>query len=635
MALDDLKKRLFKPNETFPERRGEPDLSPAYSGGVRTWGGDSDPRVIEERREQKKRRHTRTIFWSMMTLLVFVLAGGVATFIFLNNEGNISADNIELTILSPETIAAGEHVTFEVRYANRNEVALESVELIFEYPDGARPVFGEAPRRGRFRERIPIGRLLPGGEGEERFEAFVFGDEGVSVKADATLEYRPENTSARFGKDTSALVMVNKSPIGITISVPEEINNGQEVELTIDYVSTGESAFEDVSLEIRYPDNFSMISAVPAPGIDNSIWHIGALEPDAEGTITVRGILTGNPLDSHFFEAQIGIFDEETKAWNTYARASHNVHIREALLSVDLLVGGENNVKITPGGIIVFSVPWRNNLPVSVQNALIEVILEGEQFNYGNVSVEGGSYDGVNKRVLVNASTDPRLEFLDPGESGSFTFSVGTVENPSVQSIRDKNFTVSARARIYSNFVPEGYEGVDITGTDSLSASFITRVDFVSKGLHRSGVIPNGGPMPPRVGEETTYTITWSLTNVSNDVENGVVESSLPAYVRWKNVVNPANEKITYNSNTGRIMWDVGFLVAGTGFTRPAREVSFQVGLVPNQNHVGSQPALITEARFEGHDIFTDTPIAENRGEVSTTLRDDPLVDGTEYKVVQ
>ena len=63
MALDDLKKRLFKSNETFPERRGEPDLSPAYSGGPRSWGGDADPRATHERRVAEKRRRGRIIFW--------------------------------------------------------------------------------------------------------------------------------------------------------------------------------------------------------------------------------------------------------------------------------------------------------------------------------------------------------------------------------------------------------------------------------------------------------------------------------------------------------------------------------------------------------------------------------------------
>ena len=99
---------------------------------------------------------------------------------------------------------------------------------------------------------------------------------------------------------------------------------------------------------------------------------------------------------------------------------------------------------------------------------------------------------------------------------------------------------------------------------------------------YNSDTIPNHGPLPPKVGQETTYTVVWSVINAFNNINNAQVRATLPSYVKWLGKIYPENEKLSYNSDTGEIIWNIGELSAGQGYANPPKEVSFQIGLTPS-----------------------------------------------------
>ncbi len=630
--LDDLRGRLFRTREKFMEREGEPDLTPTPAPEARAWTGDEDPAVLERIMKAREQRMRRFAFWSVIILAVVAISVAGAAVFYLGRVGSVTERNILLEIKAPEKIVSGTKVEFTVRFKNINTIPLESVDLIFEYPIGARPVFGEPPR-GRFRERIPIGRLEPGEEREQPFEAFLFGKELDVLMASATLEYRPSNTSARFGKDTAFAIMVERSPIGVSVSIPGEVNIGQEVDVVVHYVSSAETVFQNVSLDVQYPQGFTFLTADPAPTRDDHIWRLGDLAPGVSGTITIRGTIAGLARETKHIDARMGLLDEETNTWTIFAEASNAVLLRTSLLAVEGAINGSREYIGKFGDAVTFTFAWQNNLPVTVQHGIIEVDVSGKALDFTSLRVTKGTFDGVNQRVVWNASSEPELRSLDPGETGTVSFTARVLLNPPVAQFTDKDFVVTASALITSSIMPEGYEGVDIRGRDTVAFNVSSRMGLASRGQYFSSLLPNTGPLPPRLGQETTYAITWSLTNSSSDVEGVSVRSSIPAYMRWKQLTNPAGEKISYNPDTGEIVWDTGFVVAGTGFTRPAREVSFQLGLVPGVDLVGKTPDILFSTTARGRDVFTGVTLEAVAGDVSTAIRSDTQVTPEQYRV--
>lgn len=634
-SLEELQRRLSQKKETFSEREREPELSPAPSSGPRSWGGKPDPALIQSMLRDKQRKKMRIAFLVTILIGVLALVGGAVAFLFLDDRISITNDDVVLAINAPTNISVGEQVVFTVHYQNRSSIPLESVDIIIEYPVGARPLVGEPPSRGPFRERVSVGRLLPGQEGNYMFRAILFGKDGDTLKTQVTLEYRPENSSARLGKDVDWRMVIERSPIGVAIEMPGDATRGQEVEVTFHYVSSAGAVLENVSLDVLYPSGFTFRSASPPPTRDTNFWRLGDIESGGSGDIRIRGIMEGNPQEEKYFDVRVGLFEENTGTWGLYGQAARSLIMRDALLAVALQAAGTRMFSIAPGKSIPFTITWKNNLPVSVRNVIVEAEIMGTVVDYARIRSQSGSYDGANKKIIWNPSSEEQFRFLGSGDTGVLTFDVPVLSLVPVRAREDKNFEVTAHVRMYTDTVPEGFLGVDIAGNDSLSIKIVSQSGFVAHALYRGGIIQNSGPLPPRVGQETTYTISWSLTSSTNDLENAVVRAVLPSYVRWKNVISPSGEKVSYDSATGEVIWDAGVIVAGTGYTRPARDVAFQVGLAPGVNQIGQSPVLVKDIRMSAKDTFTSTSLTAQSPELTTALRNDLKVTSNEYQVIE
>lgn len=632
--IDELRKRLFRPKETLAERESEPQLSPSDVTGPRSWDPNEDPEALARKAAESRFRVRRVVLWFVVAFIVVVVGGVAAFFLYLNQSTKALERNIDLSILGQQKIAVGEKVTFEVRFRNLNTTAIESVDLVFEFPPETRPLFGDPPK-GKFRERVSIGRLEPNEERSERFEAYLFGKENSNLDAYAALEYRPTNSSARFAKEVVHSMAVTRSPIGISLSMPDDASLGQEIEISLDYVSAADAVFRDVALAVTYPPGFEYLSAEPMPAKNNNLWRIGDLESGEHGTIKIKGVVRGDARETKQVYARIGFFHEATELWSIYSEARDQIVLRDSLLGVDITVPGANESEYfaVAGETVSFTIIWKNNLPVMVQNAFIELELDGSAVDWKNIKVGDGTFDGANRRAVWNAFTNPAFRSVNPGAEGTVTLYVRMLDPLPIKGFADKNFTVKLAALIYSNIIPENFTGTDIRGRDSFSFKIGTRLGAASSGLYYSKIIPNSGPLPPRVGQETTYTITWSLTNSANDLEKVIVRAGLPPYAKWKNRIVPTSERVTYNPDSGDLVWEAGVVTAGTGITRPAREVSFQIGVIPGPDLINNNAVLVSGADVTGRDAFTGADLNLGIPGLSTALRNDSGLNFNQYDV--
>ena len=143
--------------------------------------------------------------------------------------------------------------------------------------------------------------------------------------------------------------------------------------------------------------------------------------------------------------------------------------------------------------------------------------------------------------------------------------------------------------------------------------------------MYYTGPLKNTGPLPPKVNQETTYTIIWTITNSSNDISSAVVRTTLPTYVKWLGVVSPDSESVTYNEIGGEVVWNAGAIPAGTGINRAAREVAFQVSFLPSISQINQSPLLTSEIAISGNDNFTHTILRDTKRALSIKLSTDSI----------
>lgn len=617
--LEELKKRLYKKGESFERRMRRPSLTPALEKAPPFW---------KEKTPVPRRNKILTPkFWLIAGgLLILVLA-----LLYFFGLGSPAREKIDLKIISPEAVEGGERVSWEVLAINNNPQALWDVEIIFEYPLGAKPLDQKVRA---LRERRVIGKIAPGESVKTSFEAFVFGEEGEEKTARATLEYRPSDSNAILAKEKEAKVKISRSPVGLSLEFPKKVRSGQELEVKINYVSNAKAELSDVFLEVEYPFGFTFNQGIPEPEGGTKFWSIGRLAPGDSGAVIVKGLMAGSDNEEKSFRVRLGRRGEG-KITEVYGAGVGTVLVKRPFLDVGLKIQGEKEVVARGGDVLEAEITFKNNLPVPVQNASLEVFFTGTGLDERQIRSDFGAYRALSRSVLWNASSAEVLRKLNPGEDGVFRLRFAFLAAPPLRSPADKNFKLTLTAKIAAGETPSGFFGADVTSEDTAEVKLASDLQLVRRGFYFYSSLPNSGPLPPRVDQETTFTVVWSLINSTNDADQVLTKAPLPAYMSWKGIFVPAGENLTFNEASGEILWKVGLLKAGTGFLRPAREVSFQVGFIPGQNQAGDSPELLGQSLAEGRDIFAETLLQAEAPALTLGLEDDARVDFNQTRVVE
>ncbi|QQG42584.1 MAG: hypothetical protein HYW15_03745 [Candidatus Giovannonibacteria bacterium] len=621
-SLEELKKRLYKEKESFGERIVPPELARPQRLKTIFW-----------RETAMEAKRSKWFLWSLAAVAILVLLG-ILFFIF-GSPAIFNSERVEIKIEGAKDIKSGDKITWQVRITNKNSSALEDAALIFNFPEGAVPISGQPPK-GVFRERRSLGPLRPGESVFESFDAYVFGGRGQSKEVSAVLEYRPKESSAVFASDTAFRFSIARSAVAVSFKIPPDLRIGQQVELEVNYGSQSEETVPNLLLSVFLPEGFEYLSASPAPTKNKNIWVVGDLKPSQTGIIKIKGIIRGSNLESKIFRAVLGFQQGDGEQILPYDETSESVTLRAPFMEAAILANGQNTYVSYPGDTISIDLKLKNNLPAEVKNASLEAKMEGagNPIDIGSIRVEGGSYRDSSKSVLWTASTHEKFKVLAPEEedSVSFSFKIKSQLPLSGDSARP-SVKITVIFKPGAGEVP-GFEGVDVSGQSSYDVKISSKLQIISRALYSSSPMPNTGPLPPKVGEETTYTVVWSLANMVNDLDNVVVKSSLPPYMSFKNALLPGDADVSFDKASGEIIWKAGRVLAGTGFLRPATQIAFQVGLTPSPNQADTVPVIINEVSASGRDTFTNQILFSSDEQITTDLPDDPNVTLNQKRVV-
>lgn len=616
-SLEELKKRLYRRDENFKERTLPPDISQDSFKAENVFSG---PDKQVKKINFSKLMGSKIFLATVGTVVIFIV------FIFFSSLFNFQ--NVDLKIEGQKDIQSGEKVIFSVIAKNRNKRDIKEASLVLNIP--ALPSLGGPDV---FRERINIGLIKSGDSIEQEFETIIFGGRGKNFEARALLEYKPEGSSSFFAEEEFFSFVISQSPVTVSFLMPDEVRVGEDLKVEVRYFSQSDTKLSNLFLKVDYPLGFEYKSSDRKPAEEKNIWEIGDLDSGKEGSISIFGILNDAGSGVSNFGALIG-----TRSGDDFLsldETSSALLLRLPYLGVDILPKGEKEkYKASIGEEIPFLIGWRNNLPEIVEDASLEVSFFGGNADLNSIRVRDGSFISKDKKIIWNPSSYKDFISIFPGKSGFVGFSLKIKKDISLDNLGKNNVL-----KIQASFKPgkpiSGFEGSNISGEDEIEIPISSAIQFSQKGLYFETPIPNAGPLPPKVGQETTYTITWSLANPLNDIKNLVVKSTLPPYASFKEIFIPSSANVVFDKNTGVLEWRVGTFPAGTGFIKPALSLSFQIGIIPSITHISDSPQIISQAEVSGIDSFTEKVLSASQNEITTDVRDDPQLDFSQKKVVQ
>ena len=416
------------------------------------------------------------------------------------------------------------------------------------------------------------------------------------------------------------------------ISYPKEVNSGQQITLSIDITSNSSVPIKNSLVRVDYPYGFTYKSSNITPLRDNSIWNIGDLRNGDKKTLTVVGTILGQNMEDRSFIVSIGSQNSTTKSDLDIILAEETITIglRKSFFDLQVVTNGSNVKNI--GQFFPVNIKWQNTLPDKILNAKIEAVLSGNILDRAGVTVaNNGFYRSVDNTVQWDKNNSSNLLQIMPGASDEVSLTLVSLTNPNlVRSIKNPHIDL----HVVMTGDRAGTDSTTVSSTEDLVIKINSTMEISAKSLRNQGPFTNTGPIPPKADVESTYTITWIMTNTTNDLKDASVSTTLPIGVTWKGEISPLSERISFNPETRVVSWNVGNLSSGVGFTFSPKTVSFKVGIIPSINQISTAPVLLTETVAVAEDTYTETQIGATAIYV-TTQYSDPSYKGGDNIVIK
>ncbi|MBU1177073.1 MAG: hypothetical protein ABIG88_02815 [Patescibacteria group bacterium] len=624
MELKDLKRKLYKPESDFEERLKVPELfepeKEREKKSSKEWE-KKEKKLFSLSSGQKK----YLLIGSISIVVVFLATAG---FMFWRGLTSFDIDNVKLEINGPERIISGEEVVYKVKYQNNTKLSLKNIKLIFYYPEGSIHLSSD-----NLIESLNLADLEAGQENQVEFPVRIIGLKDEIKKVSVRLSYEPGEITSVFNNQAEFSSEIILVPLILNFDIPKELVNGQLFEFSLKFLNQSDVSFNNLQIKLDYPSGFNFKSSEPQSSEENNIWTIGEIDAGEELEIFINGDIQGEEGDSKPFKAQVGILDNDQ--FITYSESISALKISSSPLSAIQTVNDSSNYIAEAGEKLNYQINYKNTTNVGIRSVVITSELKGNALDYETLDLKDGSFDGNSQTITWRTSNLPELEFLGPGQEGKVNFSVRVKKPLPINNYNDKNFEIINKVKVDSLQAPLSLKDIDIAGQNEISVKIKSQLTVQAQAYYKDDLIANSGPIPPKVGQTTTYTIKLRLVNSSNDLSDVKVEVFLPPHVKWIGNFNPTNSNLEYNFNTGQLIWDIGNLASATGILLPVKEVAFQVSITPGLANVGHLLELIGQSKVSGYDNFISSEISGTDKPIDTDLPDDLTVSSSQGIVSQ
>ena len=615
--LEKIKRRLYsrKYKQTAEKRRGigdySPDLQHVWKSDDSAWDRSGVSTHIEKSFFQK-------LFYFSLALFFIVLIISGAKY-FYNVVLVQQASVITIDVTGKSFVDSGDELSLFVKVQNATDNDIELANILVSYPSG-RGEFGQTDLT------VPIGNVARRSVVDKKVALQIYGTQGETKNVTITLLYRLVGSNALFEKQDIFPVSIRNAALAINAEAPARRAPGQEVNIPVKVSVLSNDPVQDVALHIQYPYNFVFTEASINPLYGDNIWILGTLQPGEERIIMLSGKIRGAQGGETSLRFLAGQYDQSNEQILDSELDRHvvTIEITDAVLGANIVSDISNNGYIQRNEAASFTLSYRNNSGGRMLNAKIVAHLDGP-FDYENINLLSGRFDSNTNTIVWSVDTNPELKTIEQGGGSDIFFSIPTSVN---RDTINNELQISLDVEALSD-TGEVYNARDV--------AFITlpiepEFHLLANTKHHSGPFENSGPVPPRVGKRTSYTITLSAGASFGSLQDVVVHTKLPEWVRWLGNVHPRSSDVSLNETTSDLVWELGD-ISFSGVGADTQSVSFQVEVVPSTSELGTRVKLTDDITISG--IVGDTtkllkeikaPTTELTGDISSIGQDGKVV---------
>ena len=501
---------------------------------------------------------------------------------------NPVSTNVVLLIKGPDTVSSDTEAEFHIIYRNGENADMTKVHLDMIYPSNFQFKSSTPNSKSASGGSFDLPMVKEGKDGEVIVRGKLSGATGEQKTIKARLSYVLTNFNSQFAVEQTFNTAITAPNLTFDITGPAEVPIGQDSDFTVNYKNVSSQQYDNIAVSLTYPDGFHFSASSVPPTKGNNYWVLGKLPVGASGSIGIKGSFTGLSLDTPLLTGQLG-----TVINNNFApqiNSSASFVLKAAPITVSIQSNPSDVVNL--GDSISYTINYENSGSIGLTNLIVTDVIDSNLVDTSKLSISDGVITGTT--ITWKSATNSNLSLLTPGGHGQITFNVPL--KPALPTTV-KEQVVKSMVTIASSEVTTPIHAAD------------SQVKIAGKfALDVSAAVVSGS-IPMKVGKQTTIAVTMLVSTGSNDVNSGQVTASIPLPSSdWNNVIVPDSEKsrLFYDSNSGKLRWELGNVPAFTGKTSPAIKATFQLVLNPGASDQGQVITLLNDISSSAIDNFTN-----------------------------
>lgn len=566
-------------------------------------------------------RVTRFLVRAILFLLV-LSAVAWAGFFFWSRGGIAPERPLETETDVPKTVLAGQEAFYTFRYDNAGNAPIAALEMKLTLPPEFVPTsFSPEPTDGL---AWTLGSLSRGSDGAVTVGG-VFRSEVPSTQTiQALYTYRPANFSSDFQDISTAKVEIADSVLDLTLTGPSEALPGDEVTYVVNVQNGGVRDVENALVSATLPDGFAITTSDPAgvePGA--AAWSFANLSPGELKAVTFKGRFTASVSGTQTMKAAVSLLNADRVEF-PQAESETATEVVGGAIAFHLVVNGSaGDQTADPGNSLRMSVDYANNGNETIRGLSFSLAIAGDAatlpIDWTNANLGGGTR--VGNAIVWTEDAFPEFAEFSPSTSGviDLTLPVLSSLSSSMASALTLNLTASI-AQIGAIASPRTVEASPVTILVNSDFRSSAHARYYSEDAEPLGT----GPLPPKVGQTTTFRVVWRVANSFHALENVRMTTNLPPGVSWTGNAHADVGTISFDATTRIVSWTIPALPV----TVPGSETTFDVAIVPESDDVGSFYKLTNAIAVEATDAFTRDQVQDGIDILTTELPEDELAAG-------
>lgn len=585
--------------------------------------------------DARTRRRRAIIMWALVMLgALAVFGGGVWLTLWYRGTKQVNASHIKMDITAPAHFTAGGVLTYTVSVQNTSNVNWTVADVLFTPPGGF--VFQDSTPVGQVSQQniaASLGALASGETKTFSVSGRLIGEEGETALARVEVSISPIN----FQKENiiasqTATTIIGALPLDISVEAAKSAAVGERIATIIHVRNLSDISIEGAALKLSPPPGMQLAvedsGFSPDFSVIDSFWKLPTIKPLDE--IVRYGVLyvNGSPGDRR--ELGVSVVQQQKDRMFTLRQISHVVAVTSSQLTVAQTFNKEtaSSLIVAAGQRIDGAVQYKNTGSTGLTDAIVRVRFEGTGLDSSTIKLTSGAYDPITNTITWTAASVAALKNILPGSGGEIPYSFQILPyNKFALAPNGKNQQLIATASLDSPDLPtptgQARQVISDRFLMPVQTGILLGVDsFYDDG--RLG-ITSTGPLPPAVGQQTTYTLRTRIGSTLNDIEKMKVVIILPDGVAYTNKFYKTAGEIDFNDRTNTMTWTMPVMDGLTGRAVPPQELDMQIAITPGENVRGQEVRLMKSVQATGTDSFTDGAVQATISEYPTTRSAVPL----------